>query len=38
MIQATRLDRASWRPMHHKILLALGIGCALNSRRGPDHR
>jgi MFS family permease len=31
MIQTTRLDRASWRPMHNKILLALGIGWALDS-------
>lgn len=31
MIQATRLDRASWRPMHNRILLALGIGWALDS-------
>lgn len=27
----TRLDRAAWRPMHHRILLALGIGWALDS-------
>lgn len=26
-----RLDRASWRPMHNRILLALGIGWALGS-------
>lgn len=26
-----RLDRASWRPIHSKILLALGIGWALDS-------
>lgn len=31
MSQATRLDRASWRPMHNRILLALGIGWALDS-------
>lgn len=27
----TRLDRAAWRPMHNRILLALGIGWALDS-------
>ena len=27
----TRLDRATWRPLHSKILLALGIGWALDS-------
>lgn len=29
--EGTRLDRASWRPMHNRILLALGIGWALDS-------
>ncbi|MGH3697423.1 MAG: MFS transporter [Pseudonocardiaceae bacterium] len=29
--QETRLDRAPWRPMHNRILLALGIGWALDS-------
>lgn len=28
---ATRMDRAAWRPMHNRILLALGIGWALDS-------
>jgi MFS family permease len=27
----TRLDRAAWRPIHNRILLALGIGWALDS-------
>ncbi|HEX5346924.1 MAG TPA: MFS transporter [Pseudonocardiaceae bacterium] len=27
----TRLDRSAWRPMHSRILLALGIGWALDS-------
>src|SRR6185437_9090283 len=27
----TRLDRAAWRPMHNRILLALGVGWALDS-------
>jgi MFS family permease len=31
MAQATRLDRAAWRPMHNRILLALGTGWALDS-------
>ncbi|MGH3899948.1 MAG: hypothetical protein ACRDTA_17260 [Pseudonocardiaceae bacterium] len=31
MTRATRLDRADWRPMHNRILLALGIGWALDS-------
>ncbi len=31
MIHATRLDRTSWRPMHNRILLALGVGWALDS-------
>jgi MFS family permease len=30
-MEGTRLDRASWRPMHSRILLALGIGWALDS-------
>jgi len=29
--EGTRLDRASWSPMHNRILLALGIGWALDS-------
>lgn len=31
MTAATRLDRATWRPIHNRILLALGIGWALDS-------
>jgi MFS family permease len=31
MASQTRLDRATWRPMHNRILLALGIGWALDS-------
>ena len=27
----TRLDLSAWRPMHSRILLALGIGWALDS-------
>lgn len=29
--EGTRLDRAPWRPVHNRILLALGIGWALDS-------
>ncbi|MCA1836000.1 MAG: MFS transporter [Actinobacteria bacterium] len=31
LITRTRLDRAAWRPIHNRILLALGIGWALDS-------
>lgn len=31
MATPTRLDRAMWQPMHSRILLALGIGWALDS-------
>jgi hypothetical protein len=31
MASQTRLDRATWRPMHNRILLALGVGWALDS-------
>ncbi|SCL14983.1 Predicted arabinose efflux permease, MFS family [Micromonospora nigra] len=31
MTVTTRLDRSSWRPIHTRILLALGVGWALDS-------